>query len=165
MVGIPKDDCKLIIHKSYSYSRFKKIVTETIANYHRVLHAGTPLYSYIFTWYLKKSNITNSRCGELPTQMVQSINCQFTSPSTRTIFPRFLYHLVLSPDRFFPFLFDDGEKRVWWNSIGLFVLQIPRFWELLIEVNNHKGQFCNECLTSLIQSANDEMLFGSGYSF
>ena len=27
-------------------------------------------------------------------------------------------HLVLSPDRFFPCLFGDSEKRVWWISIG-----------------------------------------------
>ena len=30
-------------------------------------------------------------------------------------------------------------KRVWWNSIGRFVLLTPRFWELLIGVNNYKG--------------------------
>ena len=47
--------------------------------------------------------------------------------------------LVSSPDCFFPFLLDDSKERVWWNFIGLFVLQIPRFWELLIGVDKYKG--------------------------
>ena len=55
----------------------------------------------------------------------------------------------------FPFLFGDGGKRVWWISIGFFVLLVPRFWGWLVGVDNHKGKFT---FTSLIQSANDEIL-------
>ena len=36
--------------------------------------------------------------------------------------------VVSFSDHFFR-LFGDGEKRVWWISIGRFVLQVPRFWE------------------------------------
>ena len=35
--------------------------------------------------------------------------------------------VVSSPDRFFPFLFVVAEKRVWWISVGRFVLQTLRF--------------------------------------
>ena len=39
------------------------------------------------------------------------------------------WQVVSSPDPFFPFLFVVEEKRVWWISVGRFVLQTPRFWE------------------------------------
>ena len=62
-----------------------------------------------------------------------------------------------------PFLFGDGEKRVWWISIGRFVLQTPRFWELLIlqtprfwellkGVNNYKGLPLNDVPLSCAHS-------------
>ena len=55
--------------------------------------------------------------------------------------------LVSSPDRFFPFLFVVAEKRVWWISVGCFVLQTPTFWESLIGVDNYKGLFDEVSIT------------------
>ena len=49
---------------------------------------------------------------------------------------------------FFCFYFVVVEKRVWWISIGSFVLQTPRFWELLIGVDNYKGPFNEVRVTS-----------------
>ena len=45
---------------------------------------------------------------------------------------------------FFCFYLVTAKKRVWWNSIGRFVLLTPRFWELLIGVNNYKGHPLND---------------------
>ena len=56
-------------------------------------------------------------------------------------------NVVSSPDRFFPFLFVVAEKRVWWISVGRFVLQTPRFWESLIGVDNYKGLFDEVSIT------------------
>ena len=50
----------------------------------------------------------------------------------------------LVPRPLFFVLFGDSEKRVWWISIGRIVLQTPRFWELLIGVNNYKGHPLND---------------------
>ena len=47
----------------------------------------------------------------------------------------------LIPRPLFPVLFVVAEKRVWCISVGHFVLQTPRFWELLIGVDNYKGLF------------------------
>ena len=45
---------------------------------------------------------------------------------------------------FFRFCLVTVKKRVWWISTGRFVLQTPRFWELLIGVNNYKGHPLND---------------------
>ena len=47
--------------------------------------------------------------------------------------------VVSSPDHFLLFLLVMTEKRVWWISVGRFVLQTPRFWESLIGADNYKG--------------------------
>ena len=44
---------------------------------------------------------------------------------------------------FFRFCLVTAKKRVWWISVGRFVLLTPRFWELLIDVNNYKGHPLN----------------------
>ena len=52
------------------------------------------------------------------------------------------YHrlMILVPrPLFFRFCLVTAKKRVWWISTGRFVLLTPRFWELLIGVNNYKG--------------------------
>ena len=63
-----------------------------------------------------------------------------------------MFTLVLFPDRYFLFLFGDVEKRVWWISIGRFVLLTPRFWELLIGVSNYKGHPLNDVPLSHAQN-------------
>ena len=45
-----------------------------------------------------------------------------------------------------------AEKRVWWISIGRFVLQTPRFWESLIGVDNYKGLFDEVSITTVSSS-------------
>ena len=49
-------------------------------------------------------------------------------------------YLVSFPDHFSIFI-CGGRKRVWWISIGSFVLQTPRMCELLIDVDNYRGLF------------------------
>ena len=52
----------------------------------------------------------------------------------------YVYSCSLVPrPLFFRFCLVTVKKRVWWISTGRFVLQTPRFWELLIGVNNYKG--------------------------
>ena len=51
-------------------------------------------------------------------------------------------------------LFPRLQKRVWWISIGRFVLLTPRFWELLIGVNNYKGHPLNDVPLSRAQKSN-----------
>ena len=57
--------------------------------------------------------------------------------------------VVSSPDRFVPFLFVVAEKRVWWISVGRFVLQTPRFCKSLIGVDNYKGLFDEVSITTV----------------
>ena len=45
--------------------------------------------------------------------------------------------LVLRP--LFSVFICGGGNRVWWISVGRFVLQTPRFWESLIGVDNYKA--------------------------
>ena len=39
------------------------------------------------------------------------------------------------------------DKRIWWISVGRFVLQTPRVWESLIGVDNYKGLFDTVSIT------------------
>ena len=48
----------------------------------------------------------------------------------------------------FPTVICGDGKRVWWISIGHFVLQTPRFWESSIGVDNYKGLFDEVSITT-----------------
>ena len=54
-----------------------------------------------------------------------------------------MYISLVPRPLFFRFCLVTAKKRVWWISTGRFVLQTPRFWELLIGVN-YKGHLFND---------------------
>ena len=64
--------------------------------------------------------------------------------SRRQITVAVVVDVISSPDRFFPFLFVVAEKKIWWISVGCFVLQTAKFWESLIGVDNYKA-FLTKC--------------------
>ena len=53
----------------------------------------------------------------------------------------------LVPRPLFSVLVYGGGKRVWWISVGHFVLRTPRFWESLIGVDNYKDLFDEVSIT------------------
>ena len=55
----------------------------------------------------------------------------------------------LVPRSLFSVFICGGGKRVWWISVGRFVLQTPRFWESLIGVDNYKGLFNEVSITTV----------------
>ena len=61
------------------------------------------------------------------------------------VLARPVFNLVPRP--LFSIFICGGGKRLWWISIGRFVLQIPRFWESLIGVDNYKGLFDKVSIT------------------
>ena len=64
-------------------------------------------------------------------------------------------HVSLVPrPLFFRFCLVTAKQRVWWISVGRFVLLTPRFWELLIGVNNYKGHPLNDVRLSRVQKLN-----------
>ena len=83
-------------------------------------------------------------------------HCGRSSMDHPTVFTHFLRKCSLVPrPLFFSFLFGgDGEKRVWWISVGRFVLLTPRFWELLIGINNYKGHPLNDVPLLRAQKSN-----------
>ena len=56
----------------------------------------------------------------------------------------------LVPRPLFSVFICGGGKRVWWISVGRFVLQTPRFWESLIGVDNYKGLFDEVSILTIV---------------